>query len=784
MRTQKLFVIIQSIVILIATLTEVFAQEAKHPGIIKGIVLDSTTQKPVPYVAIVLLKDTRPVGGSLTDEKGKFKIKNVPSGKIELKIEAIGYKTYLQNIALTKERPTFFVKIELAPKDVKLKEVEIVGEKELVETHIDKIVYNAEDDVGTEGGDATDVLRKTPLLSVDADGNVSIRGNSGVRIFINGKPSLLFDSNPNDALKALPADQIAKVEVITSPSAKYEGEGTAGIVNIILKKNTIVGKAGSFSLGGGDIYGFGNMNVGIKTQKLTFQLNAGGRYRYAGDGYNKFYRKQDSVELFQEGEFFPRRGGGYFDFSTEYEIDSAKTFQVSLTSNLFNSIRESDVRVFGTNRPEYHRYSLNPSTSYTFGVSPSYSVETKKYELSILGNWQREHSVRNYSMTQDDPLNILDLQELGDNVVNSDRTEFQTDYKKIFSEGKNLETGIKIIRRDFLSDNVYKQDSSLSENYKITRQDKFDFLQSIYAAYVQYKMPVKEKFQITFGTRYEFTRNKSLSNDTLSATQEYHNLLPNISLGYRLKKMRMLKLSYSMRINRPFIRRLNPYVNASDPRALQKGNPDLIPTKTHRIEFGLFPELTLFGSYTQNIITDYTVILDSFTTLTYPINAGYSYNYGISSFLMKHFFKRKLQLLAFSSISMTTLHYQNITNSGLQYYLMLNATYTLRRFVTDVGIYLSSPRITIQGFNTAFSMINIGARYYLNKKRTFSLGLRVTNPHLKYFEFVYTTETPAFYQQNINGVYFRQIALSLKYRFGNFRLKEKRGGMSEEREIY
>ncbi len=755
-------------------------------GVLKGIVLDSISKEAIPYVGIVLSdKQGKVIGGVLTDKNGKFKIKNVPLQEVHLKIEAIGYKTYQKTFSLSEKMPTYFLHITLAPQEVKLKEVEIVGEKKLVETHIDKIVYNAADDVGTEGGDATDVLRKTPLVSVDADGNVSVRGNQGARIFINGKPSLLFDSNPQDALKALPADQIAKVEVITSPSAKYEGEGSAGIVNIVLKKNTIIGKAGSFSLGGGDIYGFGNMNLGIKTKKLTTQLNAGGRYRYAGGGYTKFYRKEGNSELFQEGSFFPKRGGGHLNFSTEYEMDSTKTLQFSVGGNLFNSIRENEVKIFGTNRPEYKRYSLNPATSYTFNTSLNYDLKTDKHEFSLYGSWQREHSTNRYELTQNDPMNLLNLQELGDNLVNSDRIDAKADYKKIFSEGKNIETGIQIIHRNFLSDNVYKQDSTLSENYKIIRQNKFLFLQGIYAAYFQHTRSFKEKFQITLGTRYEYTDNRSISNDSAAYTQNYHNLLPNISLGYKLKKMNMLKLSYSMRISRPFIERLNPYLNASDPRNLKQGNPNLIPVVTHNVEFGLFPILTLFGSYTKNNITSYTILLDSATTLTYPINAGYSYAYGVSSFLMKSFFKRKLQIYGFANFSYKTVIYQDLKNSALQYFLMLNIDYRVhRRFSFNLMTYLSSPSVTVQGFNASFNMVNIGARYYVNKKRTFSIGLRLTNPHLKYYEFVYTTETPNFYQQNINGVYFRQISLTLKYRFGNFRLKETSSRSSETKEIY
>ena len=208
-------------------------------GRIDGTIIDEKTSEPVSYATVVIKspKDGETVNGVVTGDDGSFKIVGLKLGTYIVEVSFVGYKKFTQEVELTPKEPDYtFESIKLSADTNELDEVVVSGRRETIENKIDRIVYNADQDIANMGGDASDVLRRAPLLSVDQDGNVSLRGNSNVQILINGKPSSMFGANTGDALKMIPSDQIKSVEVITSPSAKYDGEGTAGIINIITKK--------------------------------------------------------------------------------------------------------------------------------------------------------------------------------------------------------------------------------------------------------------------------------------------------------------------------------------------------------------------------------------------------------------------------------------------------------------------------------------------------------------------------------------------------------------------
>ena len=217
---------------------------AKGSGKITGIVKDSTNQQPVEFANVTLNdpKTGKPVDGNVCDDKGKFTLNKVANGNYNLIISFIGFqnRTISVQIADGKDQIDFGT-ISISPSAEILKEVTVVGQKAIIEEKVDRTIYNAENDLTTRGGDATDVLKRVPMLSVDLDGNVSMRGSQNIKVLINNKPSTITASSVADALKQIPADQIKTVEVITSPSAKYDAEGSAGIINIITKKNTLQG---------------------------------------------------------------------------------------------------------------------------------------------------------------------------------------------------------------------------------------------------------------------------------------------------------------------------------------------------------------------------------------------------------------------------------------------------------------------------------------------------------------------------------------------------------------
>ena len=249
-------------------------------GRISGTVIDSVTKKPMDYVPVGLyrLGAKSPITGVVTDEKGNFRLDGVHPGSYQISVEFIGYtKKIVSPVTTTDGKPDINLgNIRLRSATTSLKEVTITGTAPLIENRIDKIVYNAEKDVTSAGGSATDILEKVPLVSVDINGNVSLRGDANVRVLINGKPSGATSASLSDVLKGIPADQIKSVEVITSPSAKYDAEGTAGIINIITKQKNISGISGSISGGVGTRQNNGNLNLNYNKNRFNLTVNAGG----------------------------------------------------------------------------------------------------------------------------------------------------------------------------------------------------------------------------------------------------------------------------------------------------------------------------------------------------------------------------------------------------------------------------------------------------------------------------------------------------------------------------
>ncbi|MEO6850482.1 MAG: carboxypeptidase regulatory-like domain-containing protein, partial [Mucilaginibacter sp.] len=247
-------------------------------GRISGTLVDSVTKKPLDYASVSIFRSTgkSPLNGVLTDEKGNFKLDGIHPGSYKLRIVYVGYpEKFVDGIVTTDSKPDNNVGIVIiSPSAKALKEVQITGQGALIENRIDKIVYNAEKDLSSAGGNATDILQKVPLVSVDINGNVSLRGDQNVRVLINGKPSGATSASLSDVLKTIPADQIKTIEVVTSPSAKYDAEGSAGIINIITKQKNISGISGSVSGGMGTRQNNGNLNLNYNKNRFSLSVNA------------------------------------------------------------------------------------------------------------------------------------------------------------------------------------------------------------------------------------------------------------------------------------------------------------------------------------------------------------------------------------------------------------------------------------------------------------------------------------------------------------------------------
>ena len=780
------------------------SKEEQTRGVISGTVVDENTQRPLEYATVVLIhnKSQKEMDGSITSSNGKFKFFDVPGGNYTLSISFIGYaEKRISNIQLTRKKPDYKAgKIRLEASGLVLDEIEVVEEKKLIEHSIDKISFNAEKDPSLIGGDATDVLRKVPLLSLDIDGNVSLRGSSNVQILINGKPSSMFANNTGDALQMFPADQIKKVEVITSPGAKYDAEGTAGIINIITKKNELQGISGR--VGG---------HAGNRQSRLSSTLNAAkGRFgssingslhkSYAPAGTN-FMKRIDVIDgqqrIFnQEGSSLVRRIGYWGQGEAYYDINGYKSINSSISwrgrnrtnaSNLATTFDDAANQIF----QDYQRNteSSNARGGYTWTTNYLKTYDQKGREFSIglqLDGSLSNNDVQTIQESQD-PTDNLNYRE--NSVNEADNLEFiaQVDYAHPLKSGIKFETGAKGLRRAIISDYYVEQYNDSLDLYILqkNRSDRFNYNQDVYAAYGSVSYDI-HKWGFLAGIRFEQTRIGGFFKDfPTSFSNNYNNWIPNFAISRSLVGYSKIKLSYTQRIQRPSLRYINPYVNDSDRRNLIFGNPELQPELTHQMEVSynnFFKGTSIFVSmyykFTNDVIDPFIIVNSEGVSSQTYYNIGIKQTTGINLFSSIKLNKILNVTLGLNGSQINIQGQQGgITTSNIGYVLSGhgNASLTLPKDLAfEIFAFGRSPRVTTQGTNANFWMTSFSLKKTFWKKSA-SLGITIVDPFWenKYFRNNLSDES-GFSQISEFSIPFRSFGLKFSYKFGKLKFKPKK----------
>ena len=767
-----------------------FGGQSKGPkikGKISGMISDSLSDESIPYATIVLRKAnrTKEINGVLSDDNGEFKLTEVQTGKYDLFISFLGYKEKtVKNVELTPKAPDVDLgTIVLQPTDYLLDAVEVKEKRALVESRVDKIIYNAEDDSSIAGGDATDVLRKVPSLSVDLDGNVSIRGTQNVRILINGKPSGMFSSNVADALKMFPADQIKKVEVITAPGAKYDGERSGGIINIITKKENIEGVAGSIntSIGNRQSNAFVNLNVG--KGRFGFTTNGSVFWSLPQDAEAIFSRTDLSTNEFlygYEGVTNTERLGFNGSLSAFYDFNAYNAINSSLSFNGFGFDTDgtSTGQLLGF---DFDRINQGDNLFSGYDWNTDY---TRKFE----GNETQEFSVavQVSGNIQNQFNQVADMAELfsrdeeiendGDNV----EITGQIDYVHPVGKANKLEVGVKSVIRDIDSDSEYRVFNGSEYELDQARSNIFLYDQDVYAGYASYNFYIG-KINLVTGLRYERTEiGGDGAIDEQKFSNSYDNYLPNIALSKTFKGFKTLKLSYSKRIQRPSLYYINPFRNTTDLANVIFGNPVLEPEITDQYELGYntnFLGFTIFSSLyyrnTKSIIEQITVTENMVAATTFN-NVGENNSIGINFFSSKSIGKLTLRGGGdvFTYDASGVIDGQEVSNEAISYRLFMNGEFAFSGTLkADMFGFFQAPRFTLQGENPSFSIFGIGFRKDFKNS---SLGIRIISPFKENISFDSNITSNEFKQETSFQVPFRSIGINYRYKFGKVDFKERR----------
>ena len=782
-------------------------KESKIKGKISGILLDNDTNESIPYATIVLKKDGKEIDGTITDDEGKFKFVDIEIDKYMIIFSYIGYKDIaLPDVIMTKEKPDVNLKeVYLKPDNILLDAVEVVEEKALIENKADRIVYNADKDVTSSGGDAADVLRKVPLLSVDLEGNVSLRGSTNIRILINGKPSNMFSNSVADALKMFPADQIKSVEVITTPSAKYDAEGSGGIINIITKKKQIDGYSGNLTLGGGTRQNRANASLNAAKGRFGVNASGSGYYSLPQVGLSDFYREDiigsQKRIMEQEGETETSRlgywgsAGAFYDFNAYNAINTSFRYNgYAMDTDGYVDVNYIDP-IFSLTEM-YRRNTIMDSRNDGFDWTTDYTktFDDKNREFSISYQLNGNNNNSNTELNQiGEFADSLNIDERSFNDGDNLQSTIQTDYTHPISEKIKLEVGAKAILRDILSDYTFETYDAEKSIFELDndRTNKFKYDQNVYAAYTSMTFTVGKGNSLIVGARYEKTDiTGDFENGESVVSTGYKNFLPNIMFSKKLENFSNLRFAYNQRIQRPSLYYLNPFRQDADRRNVTYGNPELRPELTHQweVSYNTFVKGTaiyasVFYKWTDGIIEQYTSVNDLGISETTYNNIGNNNAIGFN-FFGSTTIKEKLTLrggLNFNTYNTnSTIEGLDLSNTGIQYGGNFMGTLSLPKDWKIEGFAFGRSRqLTIQGTIPTFSMMSFGVKKDLWNKRG-SIGLNVVEPFVKYKGFGSELTGENFNQTSLFQTPFRSIGLNFSYTFGKLDFKARKSKIKND----
>ena len=615
--------------ILFATVMMMMSSAMMGQTTVKGVLMDEGLGEAEPFATIRVFKEGKtgkPVAMFLTDENGQFKQEVKGKGKFDIVFSSVGKEDLKMTITLGQENPLNLDTLYIKENATMLKGVEIVAQKPLVKMEVDKMSYNVAEDEDSKSNTVLDMLRKVPMVTVDGQDNITVNGSSSFKVYVDGMPNPMFSSNPSMVFKSMPATAVKSIEVMTNPGAKYDAEGAAGVLNIVMNRQnpqaaqslngyngTIRATVGTKQLGAS---AFINGQQG----KLSYSANVMTSYNKPGSTTTEMEQLQDNgASQILTSENNVKTPFTMGSLTLGYQIDSVSSLNLTAQVNSMNmkSNGTSTTTIDGNNYGKGFSYGSTTdmkNSRTSFNGSIDYQRFFNKEHTQSLGlTYQLSYSPATTKMTNNfgTTSNQIDLTDRYSE--NKDKTTshiFQLDYTMPLGIGQTLSLGTKFQLHDASSDSKYY----LKGIYDPSSSSDYEYKNSILAGYGEYAGNFG-KFGLKAGLRYEYTWQDveyHLGNGE-DFKKNYGNLVPTASFQYTLSQGSNLGLTYNMRISRPGISYLNPYVDKSNPIALTYGNPELDVEKNHNISlvYNLFTpklmvNLNLHHNFVDNAISQYS----------------------------------------------------------------------------------------------------------------------------------------------------------------------------------
>ena len=811
------------LLIMLVVSSLVAAQNAAPTFQIKGVLLDSLTQEGEPYATIKIVKKEAPANALkmlVTDMKGKFQEKVPGTGNFVMTISSIGRNTIVKDFTVKAgEKLVDFGTLYITDASNELGQVEVVAQKPLVKADIDKIEYNVQDDPDSKSNSVLEMLRKVPLVTVDGEDNIKVNGSSSFKVYVNGKPNNMMSNNPTEVLKSMPANSIKHIEVITNPGPKYDAEGVGGILNIVTVGSGLEGYTATFSGNVSNMGAGGGLFGTVKSGKLTVSARYNYNYNDRPRSYSGGNRRtvgditEGSSDLDYDGS---SKGHGNFQsgsMEASYEIDTLRLVSMSFGlwggGNNSTSINNTLATAPGTSNELYRYVSDGRSKSSWYSIDGgvdyqrmfhvkdrmftlSYKINTSPQTSDSYSTYNDMHAATDW---EDFLKRLYDLNN--DGSQNTTEHTFQADYTTPIGKIHTLEAGAKYILRDNSSeDDRYERQIGTTGDYVLDEEHSshYKHQNDILAAYMGYGLRVK-KISGRLGVRYEHTKQevKYLLGRGDDFNKNFDDVVPSASIGYKLTDMSNLRFGYNMRIYRPGIWYLNPYLNDSNPTNISQGNSHLDSEKSHsfNLSYSNFTQkfninLSARYSFTNNSIEQVTeqVKDTEIAGLQNPTgkevlystyqNIGKSRNASLSGYVNWN---------ATSNTRIYANLYGNYTymeganglkNDGWNLFAYGGAQQSLPHdWRISLNIYGQTPWIMLQGKGSSFFDYGLSVnKSFLNKRLT--LSAFASNFFKKYTSPTSSIEGVGFTQDSWNRYTRQRFGVSVSYRIGELKASVKK----------
>ncbi len=795
---------------------------------VRGRIVDGTTQQPLDFVNVVLLKDgsKEPAAGVISDEDGKFELPHVADGKYILRISFVGYHSIEMPLRMTAKELNVGV-IKLIEDSQSLSEVEVIGQGTQMRFEIDKKVFSVDQNIASSGGTATDILQNIPSVDVDNEGNISLRNSSNVEVWINGKPSGLTEDNRAQILQQMPAESLESVEIMTNPSAKYNPEGTSGIINLVMRKDRKGGYYGSVSAGTmwsqGSVPGFNTgVNLNYNSGRFDAFLNVGYRnMNFLGGGTTDRYTlnriaeavdtltllHQENVNRFGYSGLFTRAG-------VDYRINKKHSIGVSgfgmfgsgggnSTIDYLLTDKQTDARLrdYGRdNNSKNKRPGRNISLDYKWEIDDKGSNLMSSIAYSHFNMASEETFLQTENFNNDTSAFITQYHQ-GQNK----QWQYKLDYTQKFTENDRLELGWQSTIQDRFGPNSAKDLQTNQDIYSYYNEFKYD--EQVHAAYVTYGSRIKN-LSLQGGLRTEYfwrhPVNETMDNVGIKTKVDYDaegdwQFFPSFFASYSLPKNNEIQINASRRVSRPRGRQINPFRDYSDSTNISYGNLGLLPEYSTVMELNYLKlwdkhsiSSSLYYRFTDDVVQRVSFMNGNVMESSY-MNVTQSSNAGMEFVLKNNLFKilnltsslnlyyNKIDASTYenpydTSISVDIPRQENFTWSGR---MMANIMLGKNTSGQLTGYY-SAPRLVAQGKNTASYAMDLGLRQNLfDRKLSLNLSVRdIFNTRKRNS----ITWGDNFYQESERFFSGRMLGLTATWNFGNMKPKnnQKRQGGGEE----